>query len=60
MAKPPTNIAASVRARLLNLARRTNQPFDVLLTRFVHERALSHKHRLGHGLAAGVNCSGGG
>jgi hypothetical protein len=41
MAKPPTNIAASVRARLLNLARRTNQPFDVLLTRFVHERLLS-------------------
>jgi predicted nucleotidyltransferase component of viral defense system len=40
MAKPPTNIAASVRARLLNLARRTNQPFDVLLTRFVHERLL--------------------
>jgi hypothetical protein len=38
MAKPPTNIAASVRARLLNLARQTNQPFDVLLTRFVHER----------------------
>jgi predicted nucleotidyltransferase component of viral defense system len=40
MAKPPANIAASVRARLLNLARRTNQPFDVLLTRFVHERLL--------------------
>jgi hypothetical protein len=40
MAKPPTNIAASVRTRLLNLARRTNQPFDVLLTRFVHERLL--------------------
>ena len=40
MAKPPTNIAASVRARLLNLARQANQPFDVLLTRFVHERLL--------------------
>src|SRR5690606_26102208 len=25
---------------LLNLARQTNQPFDVLLTRFVHERLL--------------------
>jgi hypothetical protein len=31
MAKPPTNVAASVRGRLLNLARQTNQPFDVLL-----------------------------
>ena len=40
MAKPPRNIPASVRARLLNLARQTNQPFDVLLTRFVHERLL--------------------
>jgi predicted nucleotidyltransferase component of viral defense system len=40
MARPRTNIAASVRARLLNLARQTNQPFDVLLTRFVHERLL--------------------
>jgi nucleotidyltransferase AbiEii toxin of type IV toxin-antitoxin system len=40
MAKPARNIAASVRARLLNLARQTNQPFDVLLTRFVHERLL--------------------
>jgi hypothetical protein len=39
MAKP-TNIAASVRARLLDLARQTNQPFDVLLTRFVHESLL--------------------
>jgi predicted nucleotidyltransferase component of viral defense system len=40
MAKPPKNIAASVRARLFNLARETGQPFDVLLTRFVHERLL--------------------
>ena len=40
MAKPPTNVAASVRARLLNLARQTNQPFNVLLTRFVLERLL--------------------
>jgi predicted nucleotidyltransferase component of viral defense system len=40
MAKPPKNIAASVRARLFNLARATGQPFDVLLTRFVHERLL--------------------
>src|SRR3546814_59218 len=48
MAKPPANIAASVRARLLNLARRTNQPFDVLLTRFVHERLLYRLSRSPH------------
>jgi predicted nucleotidyltransferase component of viral defense system len=48
MAKPPTNIAASVRARLLNLARQTNQPFDVLLTRFVHERLLYRLSRSQH------------
>lgn len=42
--KAPTNIAASIRARLLNLARRSGQPFDVLLTRFVLERLL---YRLG-------------
>lgn len=38
--KPPSNIGASVRARLLNLARETGQPFDVLLTRYVLERLL--------------------
>lgn len=48
MAKRPTNIAASVRVRLLNLARRTNQPFDVLLTRFVHERLLYRLSRSPH------------
>jgi hypothetical protein len=48
MAKPPINIAASVRARLLNLARQTNQPFDVLLTRFVHERLLYRLSRSPH------------
>lgn len=48
MAKPPTNIAASVRARLLNLARQTGQPFDVLLTRFVHERLLYRLNRSPH------------
>jgi hypothetical protein len=30
----------SVRARLLNLAKERNQPFDLLLTRFTHERFL--------------------
>jgi predicted nucleotidyltransferase component of viral defense system len=48
MAKPPVNVAASVRARLLNLARQTNQPFDVLLTRFVHERLLYRLSRSLH------------
>ena len=37
-----------MRARLLNLARQTNQPFDVLLTRFVHERLLYRLSRSPH------------
>jgi predicted nucleotidyltransferase component of viral defense system len=48
MAKAPTNVPASVRARLLNFARRTGQPFDVLLTRFVHERLLYRLSRSPH------------
>lgn len=40
MASRQKNTGASVRARLLNLARSTGQIFDVLLTRFVHERLL--------------------
>jgi predicted nucleotidyltransferase component of viral defense system len=48
MARSPTNIAASVRARLLNLARQANQPFDVLLTRFIHERLLYRLSRSPH------------
>jgi hypothetical protein len=40
MRKPVRNIGASVRARLLNLAKERNQPFDLLLTRFAHERFL--------------------
>ena len=40
MRKPPRNIGASVRARLLNLAKERNQPFDLLLTRYVLERLL--------------------
>lgn len=38
--RKPSNIGASVRARLLNLARQRGQPFQVLLTRFVLERLL--------------------
>lgn len=44
MPKPHSNIAASIRARLLNRARATGQPFDILLTQFIHERLL---YRLG-------------
>jgi len=33
MRKPIRNIGASVRARLLNLAKERNQPFDLLLMR---------------------------
>ena len=43
MRKSPRNVVASIRARLLNLARERNQPFDLLLTRYVLERFL---HRL--------------
>jgi predicted nucleotidyltransferase component of viral defense system len=48
MVRTPTNLAASVRARLFNLARQSNQPFDVLLTRFVHERLLYRLSRSPH------------
>jgi predicted nucleotidyltransferase component of viral defense system len=49
MRKPPRNIGASARARLLKLAKERNQPFDLLLTRYVLERLLyrlsQSKHR---------------
>jgi hypothetical protein len=38
MRKPVRDIGASVGARLLNLVKERNQPFDLLLTRFAHER----------------------
>lgn len=40
MLEADPNLAASVRARLLNRARATGRPFDLLLTQFVHERLL--------------------
>jgi len=40
MAKQPRDIGASVRARLLNLAREKGQAFDLLLTRYATERLL--------------------
>ena len=49
MPDKPKNIGASVRARLLTLAKARNQPFDLLLTRYVLERLLyrlaSTRHR---------------
>jgi predicted nucleotidyltransferase component of viral defense system len=40
MPKHPRNIGASVRARLLNVAKQRNQQFQLLLTRFALERLL--------------------
>lgn len=40
MAKPPTNLAKSVKDRLLNISRAENRAFDVLLVRFALERLL--------------------
>ena len=40
MAKQPRDIGASVRARLLTLAREKGQGFDLLLTRYATERLL--------------------
>jgi hypothetical protein len=44
MREPKRNMAASVQARLLKLAKERNRPFDLLLTRYVLERLL---YRLG-------------
>lgn len=40
MPDPIRNMAASVRARLLNLSRESHQPFQMLLTRYALERLL--------------------
>ena len=40
MARSPVNVAASVKDRLLNIARKEGHPFDVLLVRFALERLL--------------------
>lgn len=40
MREPVRNMAASVRARLLNLSRQRNQPFELLLIRYALERLL--------------------
>lgn len=46
--RKPVNIAASVRARLLNLSRERSQPFQLLLTRYVLERLLYRLSRTEH------------
>jgi hypothetical protein len=40
MARQIRNLGASIRARLLNIARERGQPFDVVLTMFALERLL--------------------
>jgi predicted nucleotidyltransferase component of viral defense system len=49
MHEPKRNVGASVRARLVNLAKERNQPNDLLLTRYALERLLyrlsTTKHR---------------
>lgn len=40
MAKSPNNIAASAKARLANISRATQTPFDILLIQYVLERIL--------------------
>jgi len=48
MARAPTNVAASVRQRLLNIARAQGQLFDVVLVRFALERLLWRLSVSGH------------
>ena len=51
MPEKPRNVGASVRQRLLNLARASGQPLELLLTRYALERLLHrlsispHRHR---------------
>ena len=49
MAKQIRNVGASVRARLLTLAKEKNQPFDLLLTRYTLERFLFRLSRSNFG-----------
>src|SRR6266567_3747545 len=48
MREPKRNMAASVQARLLNIAKERKQPFDLLLTRYVLERLLYRLSRTRH------------
>ncbi len=49
MTKPPKDIAASVRARLLQLARERGEDLQLLLTRYANERLLYRLSRSPHG-----------
>lgn len=49
MTRPPTDIGASVRARLLRLARERGEDFQLLLTRYANERLLYRLSRSPHG-----------
>jgi predicted nucleotidyltransferase component of viral defense system len=46
--KPPTDIGASVRARLLRLARERGEDFQLVLTRYASERLLFRLSASGH------------
>lgn len=48
MADGPRNIAASVKARLLALAREQGRAFDILLVRFALERPLFNQSHASH------------
>jgi len=48
MKKPPTDVGASVRARLLRLAREQGEDFQLLLTRYANERLLFRLSASGH------------
>ena len=51
MSKPVTNIAASVRQRLLNLARERKEDFGLLLTKYALERLLFRVSQSEHKMA---------
>ncbi len=40
MRKETKNYGSSIRAKLLNLSRKVNQPYQTLLTRYIQERFL--------------------
>jgi hypothetical protein len=48
MTKVPKNIGASVRVRLLQLARSRGEDFQLVLTRYVNERLLYRLSRSRH------------
>lgn len=48
MKKPPTDVGASVRTRLLGLAREQGENFQLLLTRYANERLLFHLSASGY------------